>query len=549
MRRRKRHVPVIPLAGRPSDLPAAALLPRCGGKCRTFKPGDLPGTCDATTQAAGPFKRNTYSMNADHALRRAAPPAVARLQLRGRAGEAAAIICLLPLLLGVALWNGFPIVYYDSGAYLLEGLGGHFLVERSAVYSLFLRAVGAGTSLWLVVCVQAAATAFVMVQAARCLVPALSLRLFLVISVGLVAVTGIGWYVGEIEPDCFTAVLVLAVFLVGFRSAVLGRLRSAILIAVAGFAMAAHPSHLLLGILLLPAITLYWLAHALPRVKGVAAAGWPRANLLKPATAIAFAFALVVAANFSFTREVFLSRAGPNFLFARMLQDGVVMRLLEDTCPRAGYRLCIYKDRLPPRADAWLWAPYSPFFKLGGFAGTGAELARIVIDNFRRYPLLNVKLVLLDGARQFVSFKTGDQVEPQQWALHSVFAAFTPHQVQAYMAARQQRGLLRFHDLNLVHVPVGYLSLLGLTGLLGFAVWRREHETAVFVAFVLAGLLTNAVICGAISNPHDRYQSRLIWLASFALALAGARLALQATNSGRARSLAKSGGPPAGRNA
>jgi hypothetical protein len=174
-----------------------------------------------------------------------------------------------------------------------------------------------------------------------------------------------------------------------------------------------------------------------------------------------------------------------------------------------------------------LWAPYSPFFKLGGFAGTREESTQIVIDSLKRYPLLNLKLALQDGAEQFLSFKTGDQIEPQQWALHAVFAAFTPHQVQAYMAARQQRGLLRFHDLNLVHVPVGYLSLLGLTGLLGIAVWCREHDTAVFVAFVLVGLLANALICGALSNPHDRYQSRLMWLAPFSVALGGIRLGSQ----------------------
>jgi hypothetical protein len=46
----------------------------------------------------------------------------------------------------------------------------------------------------------------------------------------------------------------------------------------------------------------------------------------------------------------------------------------------------------------------------------------------------------------------------------------------------------------------------------------------VLLGFVLVALIGNAIVCGALSNPHDRYQSRLIWLAPFALALlAGAR--------------------------
>jgi hypothetical protein len=509
--------------GRPSDLPAAALLPRRGGKCRIAEPSNLPDACDAKTQAGGSIERDNPSMNGDLAPRRPAPHAIASLQLQDTAGEAAAIACLLPFLLSAAIWNGFPVVFYDTGAYLLEGLGGHFLVERSAVYSLFLRVAGARTSLWLVVLTQAAASAFVIVQTARCLVPSLSLYRFLIMAAGLVALTGIGWYVGEIEPDCFAAVLVLALFLLTFRSAELGCLRQVITIGIAGLAVAAHPSHLVLAILLLLPLAAYRAGVALARTKTVAATGLPKASLLQPAAAIAFALTLVVAGNYSFTRQIFLSRAGANFLFARLLQDGVVMRLLEDTCPRAGYRLCAYKDNLPPTATAWLWAPYSPFFKLGGFAGTREESTQIVMDSLRRYPLLNVKLALFDGARQFVSFETGDQVEPQQWALRSVFAALTPRQLQAYLAARQQRGQLHFAMLNRVHVPVGFVSLLGLAGMISYAAWRRETNATIFLTFILAALAGNALICGAISTPHDRYQSRLIWLAPFALFLVGVR--------------------------
>ena len=36
----------------------------------------------------------------------------------------------------------------------------------------------------------------------------------------------------------------------------------------------------------------------------------------------------------------------------------------------------------------------------------------------------------------------------------------------AYLKARQQRGLIRFKTLNLIHVPVGAMSLLGLLLLL-----------------------------------------------------------------------------------
>jgi hypothetical protein len=40
---------------------------------------------------------------------------------------------------------------------------------------------------------------------------------------------------------------------------------------------------------------------------------------------------------------------------------------------------------------------------------------------------------------------------------------------------------------------------------------------------VLLALMGNAIIFGTFSNPHDRYQSRVIWLPTLVLVLALAR--------------------------
>src|SRR6185437_4339076 len=41
------------------------------------------------------------------------------------------LLVLSLLFLAIALWNGFPLVFYDTGGYLAEGLEGAFLPERS----------------------------------------------------------------------------------------------------------------------------------------------------------------------------------------------------------------------------------------------------------------------------------------------------------------------------------------------------------------------------------------------------------------------------------
>lgn len=130
------------------------------------------------------------------------------LPLRHRWAEIGAIVLLCPILLAVAIWNGFPIIYYDTGAYLLEGLGHAFVVERSPVYSIFLFVAGGGWSLWIIAGLQALMTAFVMTELARVFAPRLFLWALLLIGVALVLATGLPWYVGQIEPDCLTALVI-----------------------------------------------------------------------------------------------------------------------------------------------------------------------------------------------------------------------------------------------------------------------------------------------------------------------------------------------------
>jgi len=463
-----------------------------------------------------------------------------RLPLDDIAGEGAAIVALAPMLLVVAVWNRFPLIYYDTGAYVLEGLGDHFLVERSPVYSLFLRVAGAGFSLWTIIILQAVACAFVMVECARGLVPKLSLGLFLALGAGLIVATGLPWYVGQVEPDCFAALAVLSIYLLAFHAGPLGPTRRHLLLAIGSFAGAVHSSHLLLAAGLWLSLALYLAIRSL----ATSNAGWPKLRLAEPAIMIAITVSLVISANFVFTRQIFVSRAGPSFVFARLLQDRIVSRLLDETCPRSGYRLCEYKDVLPPTANAWLWSSYSPFVKLGGFDGTRAESAKIVWDSLARYPLWNLEMAFADAGRQLFAFKTGDQVEPQQWAVGPTLTHFLPSQIDGYLSARQQLGQIDFRTVNRVHVPIGYLSLLLLVVSLALALWRAEQQASLFLSMVVLSLLGNALICGALSNPHDRYQSRLIWLAPFAVALVAASWEATRKNIAMKTDVTESSNPP-----
>jgi hypothetical protein len=444
-----------------------------------------------------------------------------------------AILAATGLLLAPAVWNGFPFMFYDTGAFIAQAAGGGFVAERSVAYAWFLAATGLNFSLWPAMLAQAMMTALVIAVVMRHVAPAASAPAFgrgpflLVIAVLSVA-TGLPWYAAQALPDIFAPLLVLCLYLLGFHGHTLSRPMQGALFGVAVLAATSHASHLGLAAGLAAVAALL---QAASRSTGAEAADAEtadveaaRANWRWPAAAFAAALLAVVVSNYFRTGEVFVSRAGPAFILGRLVQDGLVKRLLDDTCPESGYRLCAYKDNLPPTADDYVWGATSPFLSLGGFEGSAAEYQAIIVESLKRYPWAHLRTAVASTARQFTSFATGDGIEPQHWVLMPTLSELTPHYVDAYTAARQQNGLITFSGLNAVHIPAGFLSLAVLCATLAVAIYHRRRGDMLYLpVFILAALLGNAFICGVLSNPHDRYQSRLMWIASLAAILLAAR--------------------------
>jgi hypothetical protein len=425
----------------------------------------------------------------------------------------------VPVLMLAALVNGFPIIFYDTGAYVLQGFESIFIAERSPVYSLFLRYAGGPQSLWYVAVAQSVIVAFAIVEFARATRPRMSLWVLLLIGLVLTLATGLPWYAAQIEPDCFVAVAPIAIYLLAFHK--LGAVRNTLLVLCAALAAACHSSHLglaaglVLALMLLKAASFVW-------------RGLPRPRVLLPAASVAAALVLVIGCNYVFTKQIFVSRSGATFLAARMMQDGLIKPVLDADCPAHAYKLCPYKNDLPTRADAYLWEePISPFFRIGGFPKMGAESARLAHESLARYPFTNAFWAVLDTGAQFAAFSTGDGIVPQGWVLTPEFRRTIPKQMDGYSHAYQQRGDLWFLPLNLLHVPVALASVWLLWWLFRRAMREGNWREATLPAFILLALLGNAFICGVFSGPHFRYQSRMMWWPALAVVLvAGTRIPL-----------------------
>jgi hypothetical protein len=187
------------------------------------------------------------------------------------------------------------------------------------------------------------------------------------------------------------------------------------------------------------------------------------------------------------------------------------MAVLRRDCPERSWRLCPFLDRFPPSADEFLWRPDSPVILAGGHKLVSAEAGPIIAQALSEHPAEELSAVLRNWAAQLASFATGDGL--QSWP-----RSVTPWIERDFPAAERARYHAAQQTAGKLSVPAWMRTLhqaaavAGVGFCLFLLVWRRKDPAWAFAAVALFALIANAAITGMLSTPHDRYQSRIIWL-------------------------------------
>ncbi len=90
----------------------------------------------------------------------------------------------------------------------------------------------------------------------------------------------------------------------------------------------------------------------------------------------------------------------------------------------------------------------------------------------------------------------------------------------AFLAAKQRAQDFDFSLLNVVHITAALASVVLLPFIAFGPVRLIPRKIAALALLVLLALAGNAAICGMFSIPNNRYQGRLVWLATFTVVLA-----------------------------
>jgi hypothetical protein len=461
------------------------------------------------------------------------------------------------LLLWPALWNGFPIVFADTGTYLSQAVDHHAGWDRPVFYSLFMLPLHATVTVWPVVVAQALLAAWVLWLVCRVLLPGVSGITF-VGGVGALSVCSwLSWIVSELMPDLFTPLLVLVLCLLACQPERLSRVEKAALVGLAAFMTACQLSSLPLACVLAVMLSLRrppafrfrpgpaasgpsrWITvpiHPLARTATTGGDGrWMTASSQPGMTggrrwvllalAPAVAVLALCAANLVAYGRFAVSPFGNVFVLARVIYDGPGMAILRRDCPATNWRLCPFLDSFPATSDDFLWNEDSPLARAGGPKLVSGDAGAIIAAALFADPVSEARAALGNTLEQLNRFASGDGLDP--WPVQvspAIERDFPARERAAYASARQQTGSLSVPSLLAqIHRIVALTGVAACVVLLPVAFKRRAACTG-FLAVVLLTLPVGAAITGSLSAPHDRYQARIMWLPPFIAAVSFASL-------------------------
>ena len=401
------------------------------------------------------------------------------------------------------------------------------LAGRSSYYGALLYIGHLTSYFWLSVFAQAAIFLYLSYTLTiKCL--RLSFFAFLCVTSVVIAATPVSFFISFLMPDVFASFLILGtIIIIAFLDTL--ELRDKLIVfAITCFSALAHTSHLLL--LIFVSLVFAGIAFFADRKK-------PMFGSAPKRTAFLFAIVLLaisgeLAFSYGTRYTIGATPVRPPFLMARLIADGPGYHFLQRHCATKPFVVCNYIDRLPTPADAFLWStdPKTGVFSTADLPTRKAlsdEQFSFVFDVFRSNPFGVITGAVSNTLHQFLTIGLNEFFLDQRQI--SSFKANLP--------ASYFSGILRSHiilhnwilnSMNVWYSSVYFLStiflvlFLVLWPLLRTRKWFDIFATQQWlyiVSILLVAIIFNAAICGALSQPAPRYQTRVSWICLFVIAL------------------------------
>ena len=422
----------------------------------------------------------------------------------------------------IGFYNGYPLVYSDTGTYIYCGFNLFIPKDRPIPYGLFIRFFSLRFSLWLVVFVQNFLTAFVIYEVLR----TIKIKknriavIYLSIITFLVMVTGIGWYSNQIMPDFFAPLVIMSIYILLHKRKIMDF--SGIFIALLLiFSLVVHFTHMMIGTVLLLVLVIFRFS----RNKYFGAITLQRIGIIS--VLVLSSWIILPGVNYLIERKFIFSKGSHVFLMAHLVDTGILEKFLNENCTDKEYKdckLCQYKDVLPGDLSQFLWED-SILTKTGGWNESEKEYNKIIFGTLKqpKYLFLNIWKSGTYGLVELTQNHIGAGLSPYRkgsapwgqisWRFHT--------ELNSYLNARQ--NIFNGMNMNLDHINViqSYLLVLSLLLLIYFfttpILKTLDPGSVSFLFLTILGIVVNAFVTGGLNSPTSRFEARVVWLLPFAL--------------------------------
>jgi hypothetical protein len=412
-------------------------------------------------------------------------------------------------LMAVALYNGYPLVDNDSGAYIEQAIYPHFTPERTPFYGLFVRLSCLWTSLWFTIFVQCLILAYLLLKFIDLIAgkgeqgQEIGFNFSLVAVITIVSFTCVSWVVSFLTPDVFGAILLLATVL--FIAERPGSIRAQVgYIFFVFLAMLMHNAHFPI-LLLFSSVLLAW--ALIKKRKPVITKSIALVSICVMVWGIMCGMNAVKKHGFTF------SRGRDIMLVAKFAEDGILNTYLNDNCGKKSLQLCNYKDRIPGNITEFLTSGEGPVYKMGGWDSNRVEYKTIIHDVFTTpsYLAMFAQKSVTGTLKQITQINAPDIVkslgkDAETWSKVKKYFA---DELPAYATSLQNCNALSGGSCNFVY----YLFLV-LSSLWMLLFYQRvmSKELAFIYCCMLLFLMVNAFVTASLSAITYRFQYRVAWL-------------------------------------
>lgn len=399
------------------------------------------------------------------------------------------------ILLMTPVWiNGFPFVYYDTAFYLsyiespiLESE----LIFRPLAYSGFLKL---SQSLFLAVALQCLWLNLLLFRTIRSIYSEeMNSRpwFYPMLILAAVTLTPITWYSNLMLPDIFLAIQFLS--FIGILQSNENKFWKLFYLISLSISSTMHFSNLII------AVVLFFALIVTRSKKYLVVAS------LMPLILLPFLHGAI-------WKKWTMTNAHYFFLFSRLTALDISQEYLEEKCPTIKYKLCIVLEN---GFDPWNWSPTGTIGQFENTVALNSELRTVSLETLKQPKLAILFIVksLFNGIKQIFLFSRPLENTMNDKAIKSFiekkrsteFEFFKTQKSQLWDESALNRVLDLFDNFYLI------TSFIALTSGLFVIKYASEKERKLIVYLVIC-LVLNSLICGALTEPHYRYQGRIFFL-------------------------------------